>query len=269
LADQPFAASAIQPTPLITERNTIMKVDTKEMAALDVAPQTRRMDMYASIHKAMRAMMSDTLLAVGRMDSNDTAELANVSGKVLDLLDFCLSHLRHENKFVHTALEARAPGASSVIAHEHEEHEAHIARLKGDVDALCAARDAAHGATLALALYRNLALFIAENFQHMHAEETAHNAVLWARYTDAELIAIHQALVASIPPHEMMYTMRWLVPYMNPSERTAMLSDMQAHAPAGAFNAVLDVARPHLTTSEWAKLARSLGLPPVAGLVTV
>ena len=33
-----------------------------------------------------------------------------------------------------------------------------------------------------------LALFIADNFQHMHVEETAHNAVLWARYTDAELM---------------------------------------------------------------------------------
>jgi hypothetical protein len=66
----------------------------------------------------------------------------------------------------------------------------------------------------------------------------------------------------------MMFTARWLVPFMNPAERTALLADMQAHAPAPAFDAILDTVRPHLDTHEWAKLARSLGLPPVPGLVT-
>jgi hypothetical protein len=115
-------------------------------------------------------------------------------------------------------------------------------------------------------LYRALALFIAENFQHMHVEEIAHNAVLWARYTDAELLAIHDALVASIPPDEMMAVVRWLVPFMNPMERFHLLADMRAKAPAPAFAAVLDLARAHLTAAEWAKLARALELPLAPGL---
>ena len=125
----------------------------------------------------------------------------------------------------------------------------------------------AERASAALELYRQLALFIAENFQHMHVEETAHNAVLWSRYTDAELADIHNALVASIPPQEMMYVLRWLVPFMNPTERSAMMADMQAHAPAPAFAAALNAVRPHLTANEWGKLARSLGLAAVPGLV--
>ena len=100
-------------------------------------------------------------------------------------------------------------------------------------------------------------------------EETAHNAVLWARYTDAELVDIHNALVASIPPADMMFSLRWLVPSMNPTERAALLRDMQAHAPEPAFAAALDVVRPHLTPNDWAKLCRALELPPVPGLVAV
>ena len=42
-----------------------------------------------------------------------------------------------------------------------------------------------------------------------------------------------------------------------------------AKAPEAVFHAVLDAARPHLTQGEWTKLARSLGLPPVDGLVAV
>lgn len=248
-----------------------MNIDSKELqqvAATAAAIDAPRMDMYAGIHKAMRALMADTLLSLGRMDCDDDLELAQTTQQVLALMDACASHLKHENDFIHAALEARAPGASAVIAHEHDDHLAHIRRLAGAATALLGTPTAQRAAAV-LALYRDLSLFIAENFHHMHVEETAHNAVLWARYTDAELEAIHDALVASIPPEEMMRIVRWLVPFMNPTERTALLADMRAKAPEPVFQAVLDAARPHLTQGEWAKLARSLGLAPVDGLVVV
>jgi hypothetical protein len=242
-----------------------MHIDTKELASV-AAAAAPRFDMYAGIHKALRAFMADTLLAVGRMDSEDDADIARTAGRVLDLLRACASHLAHENEFLHTAIEARAPGASALIAHDHEEHVEHIAKLQDLVGALRGCSGADRFATAAR-LYRELALFVADNFRHMHVEETAHNAVLWARYTDAELVAIHDALVASIPPAEMMLTARWLVPFMNPAERAALVGDMRAKAPPPAFDAILAVTRPHMTTDEWAKLMRSLGLPVVAGLV--
>jgi hypothetical protein len=52
--------------------------------------------------------------------------------------------------------------------------------------------------------------------------------------------------------------MRWLIPFMNPAERAAVLGDMRSKAPAPAFEAVLATVRAHLTDREWAKLARSL-----------
>lgn len=238
-----------------------MNIEPREMRHLAEATAPR-VDLYAGIHKALRALMADTLLAVGRMDCDDAPELAEVTQRVMQLLDFCRSHLQHENEFVHAAMEARAPGASGQIAHEHAQHEEEIAALAAQTTALLNCEAAARAAD-ALALYRALSLFIAHNFEHMHVEETAHNVVLWARYTDAELIEIHNRLVASIPPEEMMFTLRWLVPFMNPAERAGMLADMRAHAPAPAFAAALDVVRPHLGEREWSKLAASLGLHAV------
>lgn len=243
-----------------------MNIHPQEMKQLAAAQTAPRLDLYAGIHKALRALMADTLLAVGRMDTDDDLERAATTQRVCELLDFCASHLAHENQFIHAAMEARAPGASDVIAHEHEEHQQHIASLGALAGALLKS-PAAGRAALALELYRQLALFIAGNFQHMHVEETAHNAVLWSRYTDAELADIHGALLASIPPEEMMYTLRWLVPFMNPTERQAMMGEMQAHAPAPAFAAAMDTVRPHLSDTEWAKLTRGLGLAAAPGLV--
>ncbi|RYF36492.1 MAG: hypothetical protein EOO25_20800, partial [Comamonadaceae bacterium] len=194
-----------------------MQITSRELAQV-AAAETPRFDMYTGIHKAVRAVMADTLLALGRMDADDEEELADVSQRVLQLLGMCESHLAHENAFVHRAIEARAPGASDAIAHEHAEHRQAIAALASQVAAVQSA-PARQRHAAALALYRALSLFVAGNLQHMHAEETAHNAVLWARYTDAELVAIHDELVGSIPPEEMMGFARWLVPFMNPLER--------------------------------------------------
>jgi hypothetical protein len=230
-----------------TELRQVAATQEPHMQQAPHLQQPPRVDMYGGIHKALRAMMADTLLAVGRMDADDDLELAQVTERVLTLLDSCASHLKHENEFVHAAIEARAPGASERIAHEHDEHEKDIASLGG--------------AVAALELYRALSLFIAENYQHMHVEETAHNAVLWARYTDAELMEIHDRLVASIPPAEMMAVARWMIPFMNPAERAGVLGGIQQNAPAPAFQAILDTVRPHLSQREWDKLARALDLP--------
>jgi hypothetical protein len=58
----------------------------------------------------------------------------------------------------------------------------------------------------------------------------------------------------------MMATLRWLVPNLSHRERCALLADLQAHAPAPAFEAALAVARPHLSARDWDKLSRALGL---------
>jgi hypothetical protein len=242
-----------------------MQFDIQEMIQL-AATQTPRLDMYVAIHKAIRALMCDTLLAVGRADPQDDTELAPALDKVDELLTFCEHHVFHENTFVHPAIEARAPGMSDAVTAEHDAHLAHINTLRLATLAVRRA-PAAQRDAMTLALYRQLALFVADNFQHMHVEETAHNHALWQHYSDAELHATHQALVASIPPEEMMFTLRWMVPHMNAGERTMMMTDMQANAPAPAFAAAIDVVRPHLNASEWAKLARPLGLAPVPGLV--
>jgi len=243
-----------------------MNIDPREISALISAHSdplaqagAPRMDMYAGIHKALRAVMAHTLLALGRMDVADDEEFASHCERVMDLLDLCRSHLQHENTFVHTAIEARAPGAARVLEGEHGEHEAAITALAAGVTQLLGCAPAARPMATQ-ALYRQLALFIAHNFEHMHAEETSHNSVLWAHYSDEELVDVHNALVASIPPEEMMAILRWLVPFMSPPERTALLADMRAHAPAPVFEAVLASTKPHLTPYEWIKLMRSLDL---------
>jgi hypothetical protein len=224
-----------------------------------------RVDLYAGIHKALRLFMNDTLARIGRVDHDDPVDLNATLAQLQSLLDACRSHVAKENKFVHTAIEARCPGASERIGSEHAEHLDAIAALEAEAAAL----RALPGAGAALRLYRHLARFVGENFLHMHLEESAHNSALWATYSDAELLDIHQRILASTPPAEMALVLRWMVPAMSPAERAAMLGDMQTQMPPEAMRCVLEIVRPHLDDTAWGKLARALRIPPVPGLVKV
>jgi hypothetical protein len=227
-----------------------------------------RFNLYAGIHKALRAVMADTLGAVGRADPDDETDVHDACDRVVELMEMFERHLNHENRFIHPALQARCPGVCDAVAADHEDHLRHTRHLSDAARAM-AGLAAGQRAGALHALYLALALFVAENLQHMHAEETLHNAALWATYNDFELLAIHDELVASIPPQEMMQTARWMLPAMNAVERCMVVNDLQTKAPLAVVEAMLDLARGHLNQRDWAKLARSVNLPPVPGLVEV
>jgi hypothetical protein len=216
-----------------------------------------RYDIYAIIHKALRNFMFDTLSGMGSLDHEDDAQLAAALAQVRQLASACRSHLDKENSFVHRAMEARRPGSSAGIAGEHEHHERAIDQLL----ALANAAELTMTAQRARAvhqLYQHLAVFIGDNLLHMRIEETEHNAVLWSAYTDAELIALENELVASLPPEEKMMVMSWMLPAMTPQERAAKLAGIRAHAPEPVFAAVMEIAAATLSSADRYKLERDL-----------
>jgi hypothetical protein len=244
-------------------------VPTRHAAVANpAAPAAPRFDFYASIHKALRGMMTDTLARVGRIDLDDAEETGETLAQLEGLLDFCVDHIRHENDFLHSAIEARQPAGSARTAGDHLEHFESIAMLQAQSGALAAAPAGAR-ATLALRLYRQLALFVAENFEHMHVEETANAATLWAHYSDAELQAIHDRLLATLAPQDHLLVARWMVPALNPTERAGMFGAMKTTTPPEALLGVLAHVQPHLDASGWRKLARAVGAVPVPVPVNV
>ena len=232
-------------------------------------PPTRdRYDGYMGIHKALRLFMTDTLTRIGRTDPGDDVEVSATLARVRELLGLCELHVKDENDFLHPAMERARPGSAARAQQEHVQHLEAIHDLADLAGLIADTRGAARDTALAR-LYRAMALFVAENFEHMHLEETEHNAVLWAHYSDAELAGIERDLVASIPPQAMVKALHWFMPGLNAPQRAAMLQDMQRGMPPEAFLGVVDIARRTLSAPDFAKLARALGLPPVPGLVTV
>lgn len=236
-------------------------------AAPREAAPAGRLDLYTGIHKALRLFMTRTLTLVGSTDAGHAAEVAAALDQVERLLALCELHLHDENTFVHPVLERACPGLSTRIAGEHAHHLEAIADLRELAACVAAGRDATRTSALDR-LYRGLALFVADNFQHMHVEETVHNPALWAACSDEDLAAVEQAIVASIPPAVMAEALQWFIPALSAPERAGMLAGMQPGMPHEAFGSVLEIARRTLPVDAHARLLRTLGLPVAPGLMT-
>ena len=211
-----------------------------------------RFDIYAHIHKGLRAFMAHVLLRTGRLDPFDAADIAEVTRDVTELLDFCLGHAEHEDTIIHAALEARNPGSSLAIAADHERYHAEIADLRELLRRIPGDAHAAH------ALYHALSTFVAHNLVHMHEEETRINEALWNTYTDVELRELHGQIIANLTPEQSHLGMRWMLPHLSPGERAGMLAHLRAAAPAEVFDGVIDMLRPLLGSRDWRKLDAAL-----------
>ena len=218
---------------------------------------TQRYDIYALIHKGLRSCLTDTLIAMGRVDLHSTAELDAALEQVKNLLAICQGHLEHEDTFIHQAMEACEPGVAADMYHHHKQHEAMISELQSLVEKLaqCPVQERAQ---VAATLYRRLAVFVADNLAHMHEEETANNAILWRNYSDAEIQEIEHRLVQSITPEENALVMRWMLPALNHQEREGFLNNMRKAAPPPVFEGVMHIARLNLPAVEWNKLEMAL-----------
>jgi hypothetical protein len=203
--------------------------------------------------------MSNALLGVGGLDTQDDGEIRRVLADVRELTKLSRSHLRHENEHMHPALETRAPGSSAVTTEDHAHHEASI----DDIDSLASALEMSSRAArdeLQRRLYDALGIFVGENLEHMHVEETDNMSVLWATYTDMELHEIEQRLIAAVPSEEMAIFLRWMIAASSPAERAGMLSDMRANAPPFVFQGAYQIAERALSRRDFEKLSNALGV---------
>lgn len=256
--------------------NTVCIDETIHVTTSSKAPggtpgaRPARFDLYAGIHKAVRLALSEAMTRMGSVDPQDLIDLNPVLNQLQALLTLCRDHLKHENEHVHPLLERARPGMTQRIAQEHDHHLESIEDLQDLMTHVRRCSPADRDAAV-FRLYRRLAAFVGENLLHMEQEESEHNAVLWAAYSDDELMGVENRIVAALTEQQVRAIMPLMVAGMNPAERAALMGHMQsgmreAGAPPEAFAQLLREVGQRLSTPQWMKLCRALGLPYVPGL---
>jgi hypothetical protein len=252
LARRSDAASARRE---IMQENTIRTVPAVETRASSATEP--RVDLYGTVHKGLRALLCETLVCVGATDPDSERSWRAAKSCALDLVSLCEQHLRDEDAFIEAAMAERITDHAGETHADHAHHLEAMTRIRAAI-ALVDARAGADRASALRELYLELSSFVADNLEHMRREETENNALLWAHFTDDELLAILRALLAVIPPESMHAFHRCMLPAMHHGERVGMLAAMQAGAPRAAFEGALALARERLTPADFEALRAAL-----------
>ena len=216
-------------------------------------------DLYRDIHKGIRAELFALTGSAGRLDPHDCAGRADFAQHVGSVVDWLVVHAEHEDTHLQPALERIAPDIAPRVTGDHAVLEARMA----DIRALANASVDAPGVELpgrVHALYLDLASFTSDYLAHQDLEEREIMPVLDRALAFEELLAIHQAIVGSIPPPELAKGLAIMLPAMNIDDRTELLGGMRMSAPAPVFQAVWSLAGSVLEPTDVRDLATRLGL---------
>jgi hypothetical protein len=233
------------------------------MSFIQAKPQATH-DFYGPVHKGLRLAQTRMLARLGACGGDDPKETLLLLGDLEGLLHVAHHHLENEDRWVHSALEDRAPGSTVRLAQGHAHHRLAFEEL-ADLIGRARVAAAADVARAMKQLYLRYSVYLADDFAHMAEEEQMMLPVLQSLFTDEELQGIEDRIISGLSPEEVVGFGQFMIPAATRADRIALLSAMRANAPAEAFAAIMEhAAKPSLSPADYAHLCQGLGLKAVA-----
>ncbi|MBU4530219.1 MAG: hemerythrin domain-containing protein [Hoeflea sp.] len=198
------------------------------------ASHEEKEDLYYAVHKGLRLASARMLIALGQLDPFDRGAVSAALDRLSDFIVMGVSHLTHENREIHALLDQQLPGVADHAADDHEHHVEAFDELRQLASDLASAEGNDRPVRLRK-LYQRFALFIADDFKHMHEEETEIQPRIEAHFSGAEITAIRERIVGGIAPEKMVLFTRAMLAAASRPERIAMVTGMQAGIPAEVF----------------------------------
>jgi Hemerythrin HHE cation binding domain len=215
-------------------------------------------DLYRNIHKGIRRGLFTVTSAFGSVDSGDADAVARAATELHELVHLLVSHAEHEDTFVQPAIDRFLPTIADRVGEEQEALEQQMASL--EVLAAVAAGASPGDCRLDVhRVYLGLTTFSAAYLEHQAFEELEIMPGLSQAMRVEELIEMHTAILNSIAPADMGYSLTLMLPAMNVDDRAEMLAGMR-DAPSDVVQGVLGLAAAVLTPDELAKTKVRAGI---------
>jgi hypothetical protein len=217
------------------------------------------LDLYRDIHKGIRAELFAVTGSAGNLDPADRAGRADLARHVDGVVEMLSAHAEHEDTAIQSVLEVHAPALAEQIAADHPALEARVEEIQ------YLARQAvdASGDRVRAEVHRvyvELASFTGAYLAHQDLEERDVMPAIEQAVGFEQVLAIHQAIVGSIPPDQMAKSLAVMIPAMNVDDRTELLGGMQQGAPAEVFDGVWSLVKSVLVPADAVALSRRLGI---------
>ena len=213
-----------------------------------------RMNLYAFPHKGLRNAISQLSLTAGNTNCSDQDSLDTLKSLAEEVFILLELHAHSEEAVVLPALETKVPGSSAENIAEHEQLEKEIEVIKQELSAIT--KDSPP--PLLCNVYEAVSNFHSKYLAHMAMEESKMNTLIWANFTDAELMEQHGQIMSALTPEQIMMWFKYIVPALNHFERTIIMGGFKANAPTPFFDTVLDMLSGLIKQNEHQQLSAAL-----------
>lgn len=205
--------------------------------------QTRpitRLKIFAIPHQGLRHGLSQFSFLAGNTDYRDAFAIGELHRLGHEIFTLLTVHASEEDQYTLAALEERCPGTAQHHLHEHEVIGTQQVRLQNWLDTLLArARAGADVTAEGEPFHRALGHFHSAYLQHMLEEEEAIQPLMWAHFSDAEILELRRRIIANMDPQVMLLWVKYSAPALSNADRVRWMQGLQAEAPAAFFREVM------------------------------
>jgi hemerythrin-like domain-containing protein len=184
-------------------------------------------------HKYVSASLNDLERLIARVDFCHPEAVHEVHTHFDALADMLTAHAEYENERLHLLLKQKNV-PESLYGHVEEEHvsqEQQLLEIQHILQSISQQPSDEKKTEEGHRLYLIYRKFVADSLEHLHEEETVILPELQRLYSDAELQQIEAATYREMTPEQMVDMIQVLFPHMNPHDKKAFLSDIQALEP--------------------------------------
>ncbi|MEJ2248603.1 MAG: hemerythrin domain-containing protein [Candidatus Lokiarchaeota archaeon] len=220
-----------------------------------------RFDVYGSLHKGIRSLMTEFMYELGKSDVTNTSELTVLGEKLGYLWNILYVHAKGEEEFIFPHLKMKDKKFYMKLKHAHEKFEKDADNFRDSFRKLLGmdieAPEKQEGMTKFTKGYNT---FVSEYFSHMQDEELQANPILWEMLEDEQLMEILSDMSQKPTPELRAYFLPYLLRATNPTERVGVLMGMRRSISESVFNETLNIAKISLAESDWQKLKHTLDI---------
>ena len=217
-----------------------------------------RYNSFYLIHKGLRAMLYDAALTLQQTDFSRMEESTRALAKVNDVLFAFEHHAHHEDNFILPAVEAYEPEIATSFESEHQEDYRLAGRLRNLLIIYENSFLPEERTVCGSAITKSFTEFLTFNLQHMAKEELLLNHALWRLYTDEQIKAIQQQLMATITAIELQSASRWIMRAISIADAIEWLKSVRQSSPVTAFNNLMKIAAEELGETRFATIQEGL-----------
>lgn len=203
----------------------------------------KRVDLFKTIHKALRAMFYDMAIRIQNTDFTNQQELDKLISDLNYLLKLLDSHSHHEDDCIFPLVKEADLDVLKEVESEHELYNHKIFELRAFIEKLENAIDYTDRNNYQNELNHLFTDFLAFTLLHLIKEERIIMPYLIENYGDEELINVRVKIQSNVDKDEYAYWMKWMLPNISYSELTEMLEEVKKSAPDFVYQSMLNMSK--------------------------